>query len=513
MHMPASLPRMQWGVIVIIVLAKLALHIVANDGYGFHRDELLYLSLGKNPAWGYWSNPPMIGWISWLVQHIIGDSVAAIRAVSSLAGCAVVVLAGLMAREMGGGRIAQSLATLTVAASPGFLRGSALFQPVIFDILNWTLLCWILLRYLRTGHLQYVVWWGVFFGLGFLNKYMVVFMLPSLVPALILGGRRHVLWSLAALKAALWAALIIAPNIWWQYQHDWPVIAHMQGLSQNQLVNVQRLDFLSDQLVIHAFGFLIWIPGLYWLLRGRIHPFSAAGWLYVFVIAILLLLKGKSYYSVGLYPMLMAAGGMWWEQRFRTPWVATALGVVLAGTLIPILPFALPVLQPDKMVAFGKKWATKAHFDAPLRWEDGQAHPLPQDYADMLGWDELAQLADKAYAQAENPAHTMIYGENYGQAGAVLILGGKRLPRPQSFADSFLLWADPHTDANALIYINDELGEDVAALFEKIQLIGQIEHPYARERGTSVYLLERPRQPFAELWAARVQEEREGGRE
>nr|HQU54181.1 hypothetical protein [Saprospiraceae bacterium] len=127
-------------------------------------------------------------------------------------------------------------------------------------------------------------------------------------------------------------------------------------------------------------------------------------------------------------------------------------------------------------------------------------HALPQDFADMLGWDELANVADKAYAMTD-PGKTVIYAENYGQAGAVAILGNN-LPEPLSFHESYLYWAPRNIPAevNTLIYINDELGEDVANFFGQVDSVGQITNPLAREFGTRVYVCSKPTAPLQELW-------------
>jgi hypothetical protein len=123
----------------------------------------------------------------------------------------------------------------------------------------------------------------------------------------------------------------------------------------------------------------------------------------------------------------------------------------------------------------------------------------------MLGWEELAQHVKTAYNEVNDKSKCLIYCENYGQAGAVELFD-KDLPRVNSLSDSYRLWMQLNTNADILIYVNDELGEDIQSLFEDIKLIGKVENPYARERGTSVYLCQQPRQPFGALWKRRVQE-------
>ena len=162
-----KLPPIHWQPIALLATFKLIVHLLVNTNYEIHRDGLLYLALGKHLDFGYWSNPPLIGWISWLAQQLSGGSLGGIRLFPTLAGCGLVVLAGLMARELGGKRYAQFLAALAVALSPAYLRSSLMFQPVIFDILSWTALSYLLLRYLNTQKTVYTfclrpgIWPGI----------------------------------------------------------------------------------------------------------------------------------------------------------------------------------------------------------------------------------------------------------------------------------------------------------------------------------------------------------------
>ena len=147
--------------------------------------------------------------------------------------------------------------------------------------------------------------------------------------------------------------------------------------------------------------------------------------------------------------------------------------------------------------------------EALLRWEDGNMHPLPQDFADMLGWDELGNLVVNACDTILNKNRIMIYAENYGQAGAIDHFGKPfNLPETVSFSDNYLLWA-PDSIASGIdffFYVNNELGGDIDSLFARIDSIGSITNPYAREFGTTVYLCRSPRADFRHFWAMRVKE-------
>ncbi len=496
-----------WTAILAVTAIKLCAHLYVNTIYGFHRDELLYLALGQHPDWGYWSNPPLIGWLGWVAQELLGGSLFAVRLLPTLGGCGIVVLTGMLARELGGGRYAQLLAVITAAVSPAFLRTSMLFQPVVFDILGWTLLCYLFLRYLNTNRRAYLLFFGISLGIFFLNKYLILLFIAALTPALLLTPARNILVRRDTFFAAGLTLLVMLPNLIWQLANDFPVISHMRALQANQLVNVQASDFLSDQLIMHFTGLLVWVPGLWFLWKSRIWHHRIFLYLVVGVISLLLLLKGKHYYSLGIYPVLMAAGSVFWEKTVTKKLVRVALPAVMIGLLLPMAPLALPLFAPPKMAEYCI-WAREAlHFDVITRWEDGHHHRLPQDFADMLGWPEIGQAAIRAYQQVPPGTPVLIYGENYGQAGAVDYFGRKAdLPPAVSFSDSYRLWMPQHTNAETLIYINDELGDDVQAIFADIRPMGSVRDSFAREVGTTVYLCQDPRRSFADFWAERVRE-------
>ncbi|MCC6459233.1 MAG: glycosyltransferase family 39 protein [Saprospiraceae bacterium] len=502
-------PTLFWTGILVIAGAKLLIHLYANTIYGFHRDELLYLALGQHLAWGYWSNPPLIGALGWLAQHIGDGSVGDVRLLPTLAGCCLVVLAGAMAREMGGGRYAQVLAALAIVVSPAYLRSSVLFQPVIFDIVGWTVLSLLLLRYLNTERTRVAAWFGLTLGLVLLNKYMAVFWVAALVPALLLSRHWRLFWQRDGQIAMGLAVLVLLPNMYWQFVNHFPVRQHMQDLYDSQLVNTDAAGFLKSQLLMNFTATLVWIPGLWGLWKYREGIYRPVLYLFAGVILLLLLAKGKPYYSLGIYPIMMAAGAVYWEKQLRRWVYRVALPLVMVGLLVPLFPLAIPVFPPEKMADYCRWAAEHLGLRDVTRWENGEYYALPQDYADMLGWAELGQTAVDAYQQVPAGEAVLIYGENYGQAGAVDFYGRPYgLPPAVSFSDSYRLWLPDSTQAQTLIYINDELGQDVQELFADIRPIGSITNAFAREKGTTVYLCRQPRRSLDVFWRERLRQVR-----
>jgi hypothetical protein len=501
-----ELPKIYWMPILAVAAAKLILHLVFIQNYGFHRDELLYMALGQHPAFGYWSNPPLLGWLSALVQNTLGGHLWSLRLVPALVMSGVVILTGLMAREMKGGRYAQFLAAFIAFFSPAFLRIGHMFMPVSIDIAFWTLYCWLLLRYLNTENLKYILYFGAAFGLGMLNKYSVGFFMVPLVVVLLFSQHRDLLWKRSTGLAALLALLVFLPNLIWQFANDFPVIIHMTELKSTQLVNINIGDFLKDQLLMNAPSMLIWLAGLFYLLFHKAaRGYRVMGWLYLAVLMLFILLKGKSYYTLGMYPVLMAAGAVFAERLIPWLWLRALLPLLVAGGALPLLPVSLPIIPIEKTADYFRWVAEDLGLDGIVRWEDGRTYTLPQDYADMLGWKEIADLVKKAYELALEKNKLLIYAENYGQAGAIAHFYPE-LPDPVSFSDTYRLWAPRQIEAHTLIYVNDELGQDVADFFGKVTKVGEVNNPISRQHGDMVFLCEQPKGDFPEVWASRVSE-------
>src|ERR1700678_443222 len=134
------------AIVVYLALVRIVLYFFAGPHYGYFRDELYYLACGEHPAWGYVDQPPLIAWVVWLLRHTIGTSLWALRLLPALAGAATVILAGLLARELGGRRWAMFLASLATLMAPVLLALSHLFTMNAFDQMLWTSIAYLVVR-------------------------------------------------------------------------------------------------------------------------------------------------------------------------------------------------------------------------------------------------------------------------------------------------------------------------------------------------------------------------------
>ncbi|MBC7774548.1 MAG: glycosyltransferase family 39 protein [Phycisphaerae bacterium] len=494
----------------LVLVKTLAFFAVSRD-YDFHRDELLYLALGNHPSWGYWSNPPMIGWLGAIIRAFPIHTLEAVRFFPLLASIGTLLLALRMTRMMGGGFYAELIIGLAILVCPPYLRTMVMFQPVVFDVFFWTLCAFLLVHFLKSNETQWLLWLGLAVGLGLLNKYLLLVFVAALALGLLLTPHREQYKHKHLYLAALVALLVWLPNLIWQATNGFPVFHHFETLTENQLVNVSPIDFLLGQLLAHLPTIFLIPLGLIFFFSKSGERFRLLGWLVVFVEIFLLIFKGKDYYALGLYPFVMAAGAVLLEKitakGLGGKIVRTALVIIALGLGMAISPFSIPYLPIEKMAKYCIDFQRATGLSDATKWEDGEIHDMPQDYADMQGWREIADLAIKAWQQSEDKQATLIYAENYGQASAIEWYGHQQgLPQVYSFSDTYLLWIPDSLDREitTFIYVNDELGEDVQRIFADIQLVGTLENPRARERGTQVYLCRAPRESFRAFYQARV---------
>jgi len=494
-----------WLLIAGLMLFKLMLHFATNANYELHRDIYLYLALADHSDWGYISVPPGTPMIGKLALALFGDSAFAAGFFPALIGALSVLVITLLVKELGGKTWALILAASTFILSPSFLRSNTFLMPVSFDQFAWLLSGYFIVKLVQNKNPQYWMHLGILWGLAFLNKYAIVFFVPAFLLALLLTPNRSLMRSKYFGLGFLLGFLIILPNLIWQHSHNWPVIGHMDELRRTQLVNVDPADFVLLQFLMNLPAVIVWLPGLVFLLfqkEGR--RWRVLGLTFLFAIAILLLLSGKAYYTLGVYPMLFAAGGVAIEKTFagRGRFLRPAILAIMILIFLPVIPYSLPVLSLDKMAAYAEA-SKKFGLEGALVWEDGRVHQLPQDYADMTGWRELAEIVIKTYQNLDEveKSNCAIYAENYGQAGAIRYHGKKHgLPEPVSFHETFLLWAPDSVNLSTLIYVNDELGEDIQHFFANIELAGQVNNEHFRENGLQVYLCRHPRNNFQQFY-------------
>jgi len=499
-----------WGLIFLLAAIKLLIHFITNSNYEIHRDALLYISLGDHPAVGYLSVPPSIAFFANISRFLFGDTNFAIRFFPAIIGALAVVIIGLIVKEFKGKNTAILIACLAYIVSPAFLRSNTLLQPVSFNQVYWLLSCFFIIKLINTRNPRIWIWIGIVFGLAFLNKYSILFFIAAFFIALLITSHRKFLRSRYFYMGMFIGLIIALPNILWQFTHSLPIIDHMRELQQTQLVNVDIGGFVLAQFLMNLPGVIVWLFGLIFLLFLKdAKEYRILGFIFIFTLGMLILLKGKPYYTLGIYPVLFAAGGYAIEKYLsgKMAFLRYLIIVLMIGSALPIIPYSLPVLKMDKMAEYFQ--SSKMYgMEGALRWEDGEIHELPQDYADMVGWIELTEIVADTYHKLniEEKDRCYIFTDNYGEAGAINYYGKKYdLPDPLSFNGSFMFWTPDELPLDVIIiYVGDN--ESLPELFKRITKVGYLTNQYARESGLPVYLCKEPTDELFNTWNNRIQE-------
>jgi hypothetical protein len=496
------------AIIIVLALISVFSHLIVINNLEYNRDEMLYFTLGQHPDFGYATVPPMIGWIAWLMQNIFGYSLFAVRLFPAILSGVLVILTAAIAKELGGTSYSRILAGVGILISGFVLRTFSLYMPVHIDVIFWTIIIYLLLRYINTSSGRLLILLGIAAGMSALNKYLVGILFLSLVLVIPFSENRKIFRDKNFWFGVSGGFFLFLPNLIWQFVHGLPVINHMSELGRTQLAHVDRMSFLTDQLIMPSFASVLTIAGLIYLLANKYAlKFRFLGIVSILVILILFILRGKGYYTIGVFPFLIAAGAVSYERGLNKLWKKIALPFLLVLLTIPMIPVALPIYKSAGLVSYFRNLETKYGIVIGRRFEDGSIHSLPQDYADMLGWEEITSIANRAYQMIDDKKASFIYCENYGLAGAITIIGKKYgLPEAVCFSESFRYWIPRkfNPDIKSFIYINDKPGEDIKNLFGKISLIGRISNRDAREYGTAVYLCEFPKTSFNEFWMKRI---------
>lgn len=498
----------QWLIIGFFAFGVLLIHMLVSTNYELHRDAYLYLAEADHLAWGYMSIPPFTAFVGHFWTLLFGYSSFAVRLMPAFTGAFCIILIGLIVRDLGGNNWSILMACLAYVVSPAFLRVNSLFQPVSFNIFFWLLGIWGMVRLLRTEDRR---WWlvlGVIFGIGFLNKYSILFPAVAFIAGLLLTPQRKLLRSVWVVYGLIAGLIIMSPNLVWEYGHNFPVVHHMLELHNTQLVHVRIFDFIIMQGFMILPALPVFLAGLYYTLIDRsASRFRAIGWLYIILMALMIVLSGKAYYTLGVYPAFFAFGGVavsrYGGGNFK--WIRYALTGFMILVILPVLPMSLPLLRYPSMIRYDRVISGMGMNDL-LRWEDGKVHALPQDYADMTGWSEIASIVDSTWnaLPADEKKTTGIYAEQYAEAGAIHYFDrNKKMPGVISFNDSFLLWAPDSVRGSTLIYVNDDTS-GIRKLFKDITLEGTLNNPYARDHGMQVYLCRKPVAGFGQYYADKV---------
>ena len=485
--------RTAWPILLGLAAAVALLHMLTNGRHGFHRDELQFLSDARHLDWGFVAYPPLTPFLEHIGLALFGVSLVWLRVFSVVAQATVIVVTGLMAKELGGNRLAQFTAALAVALSPLPLFQGTEFQYSSFDFLWWVLTAYFIIRLLRSENPR---WWlavGAVVGLGLLTKYSIVFYIAGILAGIALTSARRSLkspWFWGGIALAL---LIFLPNFLWLARHDFISYRFLQHIHARDVGEGRADGFLLQQFIIctNLITAPLWLAGLAGFLRNR--RYRTIAFMYLVPLALFFLGKGRGYYMAAAYPMLMAMGAAMGERWVNSlpRWGRRSVEAVFFSGLAVVGAYVLAIVVT--LAASG-----------PLR---DFALNRNGDLREEIGWDELvrtvAQIRDSL--PPDQQAHLGITTGNYGEYGAIEILGpAYGLPKPIGTTNSEWLRGYPTPQPTTFIVLGITR-EEADKTFTNCRLAGRNANLEAVRNEESqyhpdIFVCGPPRLSWPELW-------------
>ena len=489
----AAQSRVDTAILFGIAAAIAILHLVTNNRYGFHRDELQVLSDAQHLGWGFVAVPPVTPFLERISMALFGLSLTGLRLFSVIAQGAAIVVSGFMARDLGGRRLAQFTAALAVALSPLPLFEGTEFQYTTFDFLWWVLIAYFTIRLLKSGNPR---WWlaiGAVTGAGLLTKYSILFFIAGLLGGLVLSRARRSFMSGWFWAGIALAFVIFLPNLLWQARHGFISYHFLQYIHKRDVGEGRAAGFVSGQFLscVNLFAAPLWLAGLFCFLRSSRYRMLA--WMYLISFALFWAGKGRFYYEAAAYPMLLAMGAVAAERWLaRLPrWGRIAIESVFFAGLAAYGAYVCAVLIPLASSGPLRQFALRQNGD--LREE--------------IGWNELvrtvAQIRDSLPSEQQQSAGVLV--GNYGEAGAIEILGpAYKLPAPISMTNTAWLWSYPAAPPSTLIVVGfSPKAADRA--FTGCRLAGHNGNPEGVKNEESqdhhdIFICGAPRKPWPVFW-------------
>jgi hypothetical protein len=514
-HQRANLRSIVWLSLIFAAL-KIAIHIVTNimaqhAGYGIFRDEMYYLMCGRHLAFGYVDQPPMVALAARLTDVLFGyQHMWSLRLIPAIAGGAKVFLTGMIVWALGGGRRAAALAMTGVLAVGVYLGIDSFLSMNCLDPVFWMTCALALIRIVQAESPRSVRnWWivlGISAGLGLENKDSEVFFLVCALVAVLLSSQRRILKSRWFAVAVLLMVAIALPNLLWQIHYHFPTLEWLRDVARSDKdVKLPAGRFLLAQLLmLQPLTVFLWLPGVLWLLLSKAaRQFRFLGVMYLLFLPLMIALHAKDYYLAPIYPLYFAAGAVArfsWAGKIRWRNAITGVyGLLLICALIVFLPLSVPVLPPQKFLAYEHKLGFKP--------QDSETHDptiLPQFYADRFGWKEMVQQVNAVYhaLPPDQQVVTGIFTGNYGQASAINILGEHDgLPTAISGHQNYWIWGPRGYTGQEMIIVNESTPEEMSHYYASCKVMAMRTDPLAMpwERGP-IYLCYGRNATYAADW-------------
>ena len=525
-------------------VSKLLLHFIFNSSYGYFRDELYFIACGEHLAFGYPDHAPMVALAAKTSRVLFGDSLFAVRLFSALAGALKVFLTAVLVKEFGGKSFAAFLACLCVLCAPIYLALDNLFSMNPLEPVFWMLCVYFAIRAVKDGNLPADksgevriselqnknsslnwLWFGLFAGLGLMNKHSTLFFGFALVVGLLLTSTRRVFFDKYFWMGGIIAFIIFLPNIIWQFQNNFATLELLQNVQKSgKNVVLSPLGFFVSQIMgLFPMTLPVWLAGIWFFLADKFGKrFRFLGICYIVLLALMIYLKAKDYYLIPIYPMLFAGGAVWIEgkkQKVKSkiegsvtaqnstfdffqskllPFAFLLLPLIIAVPAIFVAPVVLPILPVETLIKYQDAIGFK-----PPKSEVGHSDDLQQIFSDQFGWQEMvAQVADVYNSlPPDERGKAGIYAGNYGEAGAIDFFGRKYgLPKAISPHQSYFIWGPREYTGEILILLGASK-ESAEKKCDSVEEKTEVNYPHSEGyEKYKIIVCRHTKKPLPEIW-------------
>jgi 4-amino-4-deoxy-L-arabinose transferase-like glycosyltransferase len=404
-------------VVILAVVVGVA-HCVAtlfSRGYWF--DEVYVAATGRDHLdWGSADQPPLAPALAALIHAVAPGSLVALRLPAILATAAAVVVAALIARELGCDRRAQVFVAAAQATALWTTLAGHWLTPYALEPLQWMSLVWLMIRWQRVRDDRLLLVIGVIAGLAVLTKFQVMLLCLVLLVAIAVCGPRDLLRRPMLWVGALVALVIASPTVIWQQLHGWPQLRMTRVVAGEADALYGGRGGIAVELLLFAglAGAFLALYGLVRLLRtDELRPYRYLGVTFPVLWVVFVIAEGRPYYLVGLYAPLAAAGALGLQRRRESGrtarrwllWPAwVACGALAIGTLVVSVTVArsdvgegiaqrtaevlrgLPADQRDRTVVYGESYIVAAFLDG-----FADLYGLPEAYSGNRGYGYFAE--------------------------------------------------------------------------------------------------------------------------
>jgi 4-amino-4-deoxy-L-arabinose transferase-like glycosyltransferase len=488
---------------VVAAAVTFAVHLLANPHYGFFRDELYFIVCGRHPALGYVDQPPVVPLLA-AASQVFGASLVLLRAFAAGFAAASVYVTCMLAAELGGAAFAQIFAVVTAALCPVLCNFGMKLSTDTVGLWLWPLIVLHLLRLCRGADARNWLAIGAMLGASALSKYSVLYFAVALAVGLICTPQRRILWSRWFAYGVGVAVVLAIPNLAWQAAHGFPMMELLRHGQEGKNIILSPLDYVvAEVLITNPVLALVWLAGLVWLLADAPTRFIGLG--YLFLLAAMIASHAKHYYPADVYPVLFAPGGVAVERATRSqPWLRPLAATVAIAAGLVLIPYALPVLPIPTFLRYHHFLAPRLHLEA-VRTEHAPPSELPQDWADMQGWPELAQTVAGVVASLppDERARVAIVTSNYGEAAAIDFFGEPyHLPPALSGHNQYFLWGARNASGDVVIDVNGDCGAS-EHLFREVEQAAFLTSPLVMpwENRLPIMLCRGIGRPLKDAWA------------